>query len=161
MLGAVFGRNLLNLMGGARPSYRSRLCWRRGQVSLAQTAITPYRPLGLLPCEMKDLRYAAESRDGFDAQLSHDAAAMHLDSHFADRELVRDLLVHEAGRDERRHLAFARRKCVVPFFQSGNLRDFLAPASVGLNRSGHCVKQVLIPDRLREEVDRPSLHAPH
>src|SRR6202167_4848696 len=111
--------------------------------------------------DLEDLRYSCEPRYGFGAQFSHGAAAMHLDGHFADRQLVRNVLVHESGSDKRHHLPFARRKQGIPLSQLANLRDLLPPALVDLNRCSHRVKQVLVPHGLREEVDRASLHALH
>jgi hypothetical protein len=39
-------------------------------------------------------RYPGQHRYGFGSQLSRDVAAMHLHGDFADRQFVRDLLVH-------------------------------------------------------------------
>src|SRR5262249_4866826 len=60
------------------------------------SGITSARRAGASHLEIEHFGHPRERRDRPGSQFSHDAAAMHLDGHFADRKLVRDLLVHQA-----------------------------------------------------------------
>ena len=53
-------------------------------------------------------RHAHQVGQGFGVRFFHYVGAMRFDREFAHSELIRDLLVKEAGHDEIQHLFFAR-----------------------------------------------------
>lgn len=111
--------------------------------------------------DVEGLCYPSERCYGFCSELSHDVAAMHLHGDFANRQFVRDLFVHEPGRDKRHHLPFAGRQEFIPLLQLSNLRALSTPVLVNSDRRRNGINQILMPYRFGQEVDSAGLHAPH
>jgi hypothetical protein len=85
---------------------------------------------------------------------------VYLDCGFSHAHLGGDLFVEQAGDHPRQNLLLAPRKRCEALSQGGNLRVMLAEEAVALKRLMDSVQQILIVERLGEELQRPRLHRP-
>ena len=104
---------------------------------------------------------ADELRDAAGLHFPHDLAAMHLDGHLADPELAGDLLVEPPGDDQRHHLALARGQRLEAGAQFGQPHLAGAAGAVLFERRADRVEQILVAERLGQELDGAGLHRPH
>ncbi|MNN04850.1 hypothetical protein D3C81_1175890 [compost metagenome] len=86
---------------------------------------------------------------------------MNLDRYLADADLARNLLVEQPGHGQRHDLGLARRQRLVVGAQRLHLPHPQAPNPVFVERGGHRVEQVLVADRLGQEVLGAGLHRRH
>src|SRR5207342_264573 len=93
--------------------------------------------------------------------LAHDMAAMNFHRDLGHAHIGSNLLVHESGGDLRHDLLLARGQLLEQSFEFFPPLRFLAPFAVALERDGDRVEQILIAERLYQEIDGPSLHRPH
>src|SRR5262249_33814495 len=92
------------------------------------------------------------------AHLLHHAAAVDLDRLLRGAELRRDLLVQHPAHDERHHLALARRQRRDVLLDDRALGGLPARGAILDDRALGRVQQIVIVERLREEVDGAALH---
>src|SRR6267142_1143518 len=90
--------------------------------------------------------------------LPHDLAAMDLDGFLGRAKLAGDLLVQKALDDEREDLTFAWRQGLIASPQSKELLLVLSRALATRDTLRDRVEQLLIVERLGEELQRASLH---
>src|SRR6266850_3630940 len=90
--------------------------------------------------------------------LPHDLAAMDLDGFLGRAKLAGDLLVQKALDDEREDLTFAWRQGLIALPQPKELLLVLPSAVATRDTLRDCVEQLLIVERLGEELERASLH---
>src|SRR5271155_1749928 len=83
---------------------------------------------------------------------------MHFHRDFAYAEFGRDLLVHQARRDEADDLLFTRGQRLEMRADCVNGLVLGAALAVALERDLHRIKEILIPERLGEELYRAGLH---
>src|SRR5262249_23372956 len=84
--------------------------------------------------------------------------AMDLDRDLGQASFGRNLLVHEAGRDQAHHLAFARTERFVTGPKSRNGAFLLAALTIAFERDAHRIKEVLLAEWLGQKLDRSGLH---
>src|SRR6266853_3360667 len=93
--------------------------------------------------------------------LPHDLPTVNLHRHLAEVELARDLLVRSPNDDERHDLALALGQRGVALLQLDGDPRPPAPVPVTLDRRVNRIEQVLLVERLGQELYRPGLHRPH
>src|SRR5262245_19997295 len=92
------------------------------------------------------------------AELLHHVVAMHLHGDIADADLGGGLLVHQAGADQLHDLLLTRTERVEAGTQVLGFPFVLAPSAIALDGHSDRVQEILLPDRLGEELDRSGLH---
>src|SRR6267142_1796368 len=128
--------------------------------------IREYRPPGYRPQSsigftwgsLDPGRHPDQLRERPRLHLPHDAAAMDLDRDLAGSQLRGDLLVEHPRDDEGHDLALPRRQPGVTVLQRRQLVLLLPGDLVALERLLDRIEQVLVLERLGEELDRPGLH---
>ena len=86
---------------------------------------------------------------------------MDLDGDFAEPEFSRYLFIHQARRDKRHDLPFARRERLEQPAEFGKRLFAIASLPVPFDRLRNGIEHVLMAKRLRQEIDRSCFHSPH
>src|SRR6516164_143415 len=84
--------------------------------------------------------------------------AVNLYRDLAHADLAGHLLVHQSGSDEGHHLELARREHFELGLELGHAFFLLPPLAVALQRIGDGIQEILIAERLGEEIDGARLH---
>jgi hypothetical protein len=79
---------------------------------------------------------------------------MHFDSGFTGTEFRRNLLIKHPGNDEAYHLALPDGQCVISLSQFNNVTLLFADDTISSERSLNRIKQILVPEGLREKLNR-------
>src|SRR5215469_1292813 len=90
--------------------------------------------------------------------LAHHVGAMDLGGDLAGPDLSGDLLVHAAHHHQRHDGPLPRGQRFIALAQDGHLLLLLAPVAITMQSDLHRVEQVLLAERLGEELHRARLH---
>ena len=82
---------------------------------------------------------------------------MHFDRHLAERQLAGNLLVAQTGGDKAQHLRFARCQRCQAGLQNRQAVLNLPLVAHLIKRHRHRVEQILVTERLGQEIDRAPL----
>src|SRR5215470_5139651 len=122
--------------------------WNYVRLAATQDLLSCRSSVGPLTREMDQLR------NRFHAELLQDVAAMHFDRSVTDAKRSGDGLARQALDDQRHHLALAIGQGCKPLGESVVCFDRSPGAEVTLQRIVDAVKQLLIPIRFLNEVNR-------
>src|SRR5215472_6212867 len=117
--------------------------------------------LRLRSLHIEGVRHPAELGKRTRLHLPHQVGAMHLHRGFGDADIVGDLLVQATGHDMEHDVTLAGAERVVTFLERGQ-RPFTLPTGTIASEAGlNGVKQILIAERLCEELYSAALHCLH
>src|SRR5262252_852670 len=114
--------------------------------------------LGLFPREVQLVSHAGQVRQRRCFHLSHDLATMHFYGDFADADVVGDLLVEATNHHQCHYLSLAWGKSLEACPQRGDHLFVLQPRAISPEAQLNRVQQVLIAERLGQELDRATLY---
>src|SRR5262245_6912372 len=108
--------------------------------------------------EIELFRHAREieHRGGF--HLAHDLASVRFHRNLTDTDVAGNLLVEPPLQDPGHHFALTGSQRLETFPQRAQSPFSLASRAIAFEAEVDRVQQVLVPDRLGQELDRPSLH---
>src|SRR5262245_6554944 len=104
--------------------------------------------------------HADEIRHGIGMHSTHAMATVQFDRDLTEPQLCRDLLVEEAENHALKHLALTDRQRIEPVFQQFQVVTLEAGSAVDVDGLVNGIEQILLPERLREELHRAGLHRP-
>src|SRR5690242_16830068 len=91
----------------------------------------------------------------------HRPAAMHFDSGFGDADIVGNLFAQAAAGDLNNVLSLPGAQGSEALPESGQLRLIFPPCTIARETELDGVEEILIPERLGQELDGTSLHRLH
>jgi hypothetical protein len=130
--------------------------------------ISNVRQTGEGPARLRNLRsfrrelqlvgHPRKIRQRLGLHLAHHLATVDPYGNLADADVAGNLLIHAALHDLTHYLAFARGQRLEALSKRGQRRFFLASGTVTCKTELDRIEQVLIAERLRQKLDRSSLH---
>src|SRR6202035_3180440 len=120
-----------------------------------------YAGLAALRCFRREVQlvdHPRQVRQRSGLHLSHDLAAVDFYSDLADADVVGDLFVKAAGHHQGHYLTLAGGEGLEARPQRGDRRFILQPRAISREAQLDRVQQVLIAERLGQELDRSSLY---
>src|SRR6516162_67102 len=114
--------------------------------------------LRLFHREVQFVGHPGQVRQRSRLHLSHDLAAMDFYGDLADADIEGDLLVETAGHHQGHDFALAGGERLKPRPQRGDCLFVLQPCAIAREAQLDRVQQVLIAERLGQELDRSSLY---
>ena len=102
-------------------------------------------------------RCSYQVRKRCNLHLPHDVAAVDLERDLADAKLGSRLLVEKAAHDQRQHLTLARRQALETPTELGEVGSLPPHVTILRNSGVNPAQQIVLLERLGQEVDRPSL----
>src|SRR5258706_5562095 len=108
--------------------------------------------------QLEPVRHSDEFGERTGSHLSHQMAAMHLHGRFSDADIASDLLVQTSPRNLNQDLALPRNKRVKTLLQADHDLLVFPPHAIARKANFNGVEQILIAERLRQELNSPALH---
>src|SRR5215475_11863784 len=110
---------------------------------------------------MEGVRHPAELRKRMRLHLPHQVGAMHLNRGFGDADIVGNLLVQATGHDMEHDVPLAGAECVETFPERSHCPFTLTTGTIASEAGLNGVEQILITERLCEELYSAALHRLH
>src|ERR1700722_6499625 len=117
--------------------------------------------LRLLGYQIESVRHPAELGERAYAHLAHRPAAMDLHGGLGDADIAGNLLAEAATRDLAPDFALARAQRLEAFPEGRHSHFVLPPGTIAREAERNGVQEVLIAERLRQELDGAALHRVH
>src|SRR5271163_1598262 len=117
-----------------------------------------FRLRGLLRRAFELLDHSCQIDEGLRVHLLHCPAALHLHRTFRSSEFSRNLFIEHARDKHGDHLLLARSQRVEALLKVGYFFLLFTPGTILLQCDTNSVQQILVADRLGEELHRTSLH---
>ena len=111
-------------------------------------------------CQGQLVSHPGQMRQRSGIHLSHDLATSCFYSDLADAEVVSDLLVGAAGHHQGHYLALTGGEGFKARAYRGDCLYFLPPCAISSESLLNGVQQILIAERLGQELDRSTLYRP-
>ena len=119
------------------------------------------RVLWVLSYQLELIRHSAELGKRTGLHLSHQTAAMHLHRGFGNADIAGNLFAKAAVRDLNHDLALPGAQRLEAFPEGGQSLFILPPSTIAREAELNGVEEILITERLCQELNGTALHRLH